>query len=304
MCKNYFNRLKLTNNNFMKMDNQQQNCNLIYNGRTIKKEHLQELYDKYNNGMSLMELSKNYNYNIATIRAFLIKNNVKIRNVKESVKKFHKQNTIKIDQEFEENILGWILGDGGLRLQKHAINPYFTYTDKHEEYIHYVGNFLTKYNIKYNITFRKQTGCYQLQSETRPEFHKYYNLFYGYEGLNECGQKRKILPNVQLTPTILKNWYIGDGSSSKMKNSYNHRGSISCKYINDFIINQLNDICGVKISSYKVYNKRTTTCYTYRFNNKLLKKLLLYIGLCPVECYKYKWITRCSTTIIETSDNR
>jgi len=47
--------------------------------------------------------------------------------------------------------------------------------------------------------------CYQLQSESRPEFYKWYNLFYGYNGLNENNQKRKILPNIIITPTILKN---------------------------------------------------------------------------------------------------
>ena len=98
-----------------------------------------------------------------------------------------------------------MLGDGGMRLANHAINPYFTYTDKYKYHILYVGDILKKYNIKYNIIKNKTTGCYQLQSETRPEFHKYYSLFYGYDGLNENGQKRKILPNIKLTPIILKN---------------------------------------------------------------------------------------------------
>ena len=243
-----------------------------------------------------MELSIQYGYNIATIRNFLIRNKVKIRSVKESIKKFHKSISINIDDFLEENIIGWMLGDGGMRLVNHAINPYFTYTDKHEDHILHVGNILKKYNIKYNITKNKISGCYQLQSETRPEFHKYYSLFYGYNGLNENGQKRKILPNIRLTPIILKNWYIGDGGSSKQNKSYNHRGYIVDKYQNDYVLNQLIEITG----SCKCYCDRNK-CYRYHFNNKALIKLLEYIGECPVESYKYKWITRCSTTIIETS---
>lgn len=189
-----------------------------------------------------------------------------------------------------------MLGDGGMRLTNHAINPYFIYTDKHEDHILYVGNILKKYNIKYNITKNKTSGCYQLQSETRPEFHKYYSLFYGYDGLNENNQKRKILPNIELTPLILKNWYIGDGGSSRYSKSYNHRGFIIDKYKNDYILNQLNKITG----NCKCYCHSNKT-YKYYFNNKSLIKLLEYIGECPVESYKYKWITRCSTTIIETS---
>lgn len=279
------------------MDNQQRNCNLLYSGKVIAKEHLQELYDKYIQGSSLSELSKAYGYNIGTIRNFLKRNNVEIRNVKESVKKFHKQETLNIDTYLEENLIGWIMGDGGLRLMNRSINPYFTYTDKHKDHIDYVGSILTKYNIKYNISINPVNGCFQLQSETRPEFHKYYNLFYGYEGLNENGQKRKILPNIVLTPIIARNWYIGDGSSLKYSNCSTNRGQIACKYKNDFILNELNKICPTKI--YDDGHGR----YKYYFNNKSLIQFLEYIGECPVESYKYKWITRRSTTIIETSNN-
>ena len=101
-----------------------------------------------------------------------------------------------------------------------------------------------------------------------------------------------------MTPIILRNWYIGDGCSSKQSKSFNHKGCITCKYKNDFILNQLNDLFdNVKCH----YDKRG--CYKYYFNNKNLIKLLNYIGECPVNGYKYKWITRCSTTIIETSNN-
>lgn len=279
------------------MGNQQQNCNLLYSGKVLKSEHLYSLYNEYIQGSSLRELSSEYGYNIGTIRNFLKRNKVKIRGVKESVEKFHKIPIIKVDDYLEQNLVGWILGDGGLRLSNHSINPYFHYTDKHFEYINYVGNILNSYNIKYNITQNKTSKCYQLQTESRPEFHKYYNIFYGYEGLNENGQKRKILPDIALTPIILNNWYVGDGSSHRQSKSYNYIGTITCKYKNDFIIDQLNDIC--RVNCYK-----DETSYKYVFNNKRFIEFLKYIGNCPVECYKYKWITRCSTTIIETSKIR
>lgn len=283
------------------MDNQQQNCNLRYNGKVIKREHLQELYNKYINGSSLSELSNTYGYNIGTIRNFLKTNGVEIRNVKESVKKFHKQADLIIDNFLEENLIGWIMGDGGLRLQKHAINPYFTYTDKHEDHIKYIASILNKYSIKYGISINSRNGCFQLQSETRPEFHKYYDLFYGYEGLNERGQKRKILPDITLTPIILRNWYIGDGSSVKQTDCDAHKAFITCKYKNNYILKQLSEICEKEIKCY-LDNSKEYASYKYYFGYNTLIKLLDYIGPCPVESYKYKWITRCSTTIIETSD--
>ena len=278
------------------MDNQQQNSNLLYYGSVIDPKLASTIIDKYKNGISLMQLSQEYGYNIATIRYFLIRNNVTIRNVKQSMAKFIKSKEIKYDNFLVENIIGWLLGDGGCRLHKHAVNPFFNYTDKHLDHILYVQSVLTIYNIYSSISYNKRTGCYRLQTEVLPFFKQFYELFYGYEGLNENGQKRKILPNVTITPIILRNWYIGDGCSSKESKSYNHRGEIDDKYYNDYILQQLNDICG-HVAVYK-----NGSCYCYHFNNKALIKLLNYIGECPVESYKYKWITRCSTTIIEASE--
>jgi hypothetical protein len=283
----------------MKIDNQQRNNKIVFKGKIIKEIHMDLIMTKYKEGYSLVNLSELYNYNIATIRYFLIKNNISIRNVKESVKKFHKIKEINIDNTLNENLIGWLLGDGGLRISKKSITPYFNYTDKKYTHIKYVERVLNSYNIKTNITQNKKSLCYQLQTESLTQFHKYYNLFYGYEGLNENNQKRKILPNITLTPLILKNWYIGDGSSSLQNQSFNNKGSICCKYKNDFILNQLNNLFD-EVKCYK-YLTKTGECYSYHFNNTALKKLLKYIGKCPVKEYEYKWIVRRSTTIIEST---
>ena len=66
------------------MGNQQQNCNLKFTGKTIKSEYYIDILNEYVSGKSLMQLSNKYNYNIATIRHFLLKNDIKVRNVKES----------------------------------------------------------------------------------------------------------------------------------------------------------------------------------------------------------------------------
>lgn len=279
----------------MQIDNQPQSNNYIYNGK-ISTDKMILIIKEYTEGSSLINLSKKHAYNFATIRYALIKYGIKIRNVKESVKPFHKIKNINIDSYLHENLIGWILGDGWLRLTKKSINPFFNYTDKKYSHIKYVESVLNQYNIKTNITQNTLSKCYQLQSESLDCFHYYYTLFYGYEGLNENSQKRKILPDIQLTSLILKNWFIGDGHSSKQNKSYNNKGTITCKFKNDNILNQLIEICG-KVSCYK-YKTTTGYCYQYYFNNKALIKLLAFIGECPVEEYKYKWIVRRSSTII------
>ena len=270
------------------MDNQQQNetKKIIWEGKTIKKEHLIYIIDEYINGKSLSELGKELSYNIATIRRFLINNNIKIRDVKESVSKFHKQSTLVFDDYFRSNFIGWILGDGGLRIPKAGINPKFHYTDKKKDHIDYICSILTKYNIHYNISFNKNSECYNIDSEARPEFHEFYNLFYGYEGLDEHNRKYKTLPDINLNPIILRNWYIGDGSSSNQGKIGNHRGFIGCKFENPYITDQFKNLFG---NDFKLYSLNTGM-YQYYFTNNGLKKLLEYIGECPVESYKYKWI--------------
>lgn len=280
------------------MDNLQPSINSIkWHSKTIKLEDEWKIIMEYLSGESLTRLQNKYNYNFATIRYFLNKNSIKIRNVKESVTKFHKQFTLNLDDYFKEMIIGWILGDGGLRLPKHGINPSFTYADKHLEYINYVKEFLDSYNIESKIYLNKTTKCYQLTSLAYPEFLEFYNLFYGYKGTKSNGQKRKILPNITLTPVILKNWYIGDGCSCVYTSNCDlHRGMIENEHQNKFIISQLSKICG----GCKCYAHKTS--FTYYFNNTELKNLLNYIGDCPIECYKYKWITKGSTTIIDASE--
>ena len=270
------------------MDNQQQNetIKIIWEGKTIKKEHLIYIIDEYINGKSLSELGKELSYNIATIRRFLINNNIKIRDVKESVSKFHKQSTLVFDDYFRSNFIGWILGDGGLRIPKAGINPKFHYTDKKKDHIDYICSILTKYNIHYNISFNKNSECYNIDSEARPEFHEFYNLFYGYEGLDEHNRKYKTLPDINLNPIIFRNWYIGDGSSSNQGKIGNHRGFIGCKFENPYITDQFKNLFG---NDFKLYSLNTGM-YQYYFTNNGLKKLLEYIGECPVESYKYKWI--------------
>ena len=88
------------------MGNQQQNRIINYSGKTIKPEHFYLLIDEYLAGSSLMELHNKYGYNIGTVRHFLLNQDIRIRNVKESVEKFHKQETLIIDSELEDNLIG------------------------------------------------------------------------------------------------------------------------------------------------------------------------------------------------------
>lgn len=264
------------------MENQQQNSNSFWND--IIKEYL--------DGESMNKLSIKYNINLGTLRYHLIKNSVKVRSVKES---FMEKPEIKLSKEFRSLIIGLILGDGSLRLSKNFKNPYFTYTDKHKEVHEYLITIFEQNGIKCSkIFYRKETKCYSFQTETRKEFLELYDLFYPKDEMEKQKQKRKILPNIILDKIMLLWWFIGDGSSTRQSKAKTHRGQISCKHYNEFILSQLKQFGDCKY--YKYSNGGA-----YYLNNKSFIEFLRYIGECPIECYKYKWITRCSETIMEGS---
>lgn len=264
------------------MENQQQNSNSFWND--IIKEYL--------DGESMSKLSIKYNISLGTLRYHLIKNSIKVRSVKES---FVEKPEIKFSTEFRSLLIGLILGDGSLRISKKLRNPYFSYTDKHKEVHEYLISIFEKNNIKCSkIFYRKNSECYSFQTETRREFLELYNLFYPKEIMIQQKQNRKILPNIILDKIMLLWWYIGDGNSSRQSKSKTHRGQISCKHYNEFILSQFKKFGNC---NYYKYNNGGA----YYLSNKALIEFLKFIGDCPLECYKYKWITRCSETIMEES---
>jgi len=266
------------------MDNQQRNPNLW-----------DIIIEEYKQGESMNKLSQKYNKNIGQIRYKIAKSGTKIRNVKKSVRDFFYKEPINISNSLKEMILGMILGDGGMRLAIKGKYPHFIYTDKHREVLEYIIPFFLNEGIKCSEIY-KGVNAYTFQTETRPEFMDIYNLFYPKEIMITQKQFRKILPDINLTPTMLLWWYIGDGSSSKQSKSWNNRGQISCKYYNEYVLKQLQKITGNQVKFYS-YKKGGT----YHLGNKGLILLLDYIGDCPIECYDYKWITRRSETIMEES---
>lgn len=247
------------------MDNQQQNFNDL-----IIKEYLL--------GSSANSLAKKYNKNISSIVYLLRKNNINIRTISESVnyhlkENFQNQYELQLSQQDKEIIIGLLLGDGSMRIMKKGITPYYSHTDKHPEYIQYLINYFESIGIecgkmKYNI----HNKCYCFQTKTYKCFNELYNLFY---------PNKKILPDIKLTPLILKYWYIGDGSLCKQTGTNRKKVQIDCIHRNDFILDQLRNIFGENCNYYDNWHYYISSTYTKDFLN--------YIGECPIECYEYKW---------------
>lgn len=249
------------------MDNQQQNFN-------------NQIIEEYLNGVSANELAKKFNKNISSIMYLLRKNNINIRSIGENVTNYHIKNSperynLMLTQLQKEFVIGLLLGDGSLRVSKTAKMPYYIHTDKNLEYIEFLKKEFELIGISCgNIRLSKYNNCYSFQTKSYMCFQEIYDIFYP--------NKKRILPDIKITSTILKYWYIGDGSLCKQQQTNRKRISIACIHFNNYILNQLKELFGSNCNYYKSFHYHIPSTHVVKFLN--------FIGNCPVECYKYKWL--------------
>jgi len=190
-----------------------------------------------------------------------------------------------LSSKAREFIDGELFGDGSLQSR----SPYsacFQYSSKHEEYINYIANTLKSFGIEQAGNICKKTNkdhgsisyCYSSRcyKELLPIRKHWYP------------DSKKIVPrDIELTPLVCRQWYIGDGY---LGHSHRTKGTKSdirlCTYslpINnvEFLVRKLNKL-GFRATRQLCNNIIHISSYS-------VKAFLDYIGPCPVECYSYKW---------------
>lgn len=206
----------------------------------------------------------------------MIKNNVKIRSISEGVNlTLSDKDSIKLSKENEEILIGNMIGDGCLRKRSNETRTRYSHVDKNFEYLEWLKNCFEKDNLTFSdIYVLKESGCFALHSHTFEIFNKYREMFYPY--------KKRIVPEeIQLTPIVLRQWYISDGSIAT------HGGRYISKEIKDpsILLDQLHIIFGSGVKYHDSNGK-------FYFPKNCVLDFLEYIGESPVECYKYKWELR------------
>lgn len=227
------------------------------------------IIEKYVNGTSMNQLSKETGVPVGTINYVLMKNNIPKRSISQAVNnQLSHKDTVKLSKSNKEILIGNLLGDGSVLKKK--LRAFYSHTDKHYEYLEWLANEFEKDGISFSPIYSNTRGDWALQSHTYRVFNEYRESFY-------VGRKRIVPENVKLTPIILRQWYISDGSVA----TYGGR-TISKQMIDpSMLLNQLRYIIGKEVS-YHSQGK-------FYIPVKLVDKFLNYIGDCPVECYDYKW---------------
>lgn len=193
-----------------------------------------------------------------------------------------KANHCQLSQEAREWIDGELLGDGCLQSQSlHSAR--FQHSSKYLEYIQYVSNILNSFGIEQAGQTRKQYyknwDCYNYHYKSR----SYAELLPIRKRWYPKG--KKIVPkDLELTPLVCRQWYIGDGGLICKKEERPYIGLATCGFlINDveWLVSQLNEL-GFKATR---WNSNNTICISVHST----KAFLDYIDKCPVRCYQYKW---------------
>lgn len=117
-------------------------------------------------------------------------------------------NHVELTDELCEFLDGLLLGDGNIH-PRHAGAAY-QHRDSNIEYLEWLSDKLREFGLERSgkIYEYEQRGCPDGHYKTKDyiELTEFYQRWYGEEG------DKTVPEDISLTPTVLMNWYIGDGS--------------------------------------------------------------------------------------------
>lgn len=243
----------------------------------LNEKKLRELYlDKK---LKMSEVAKILKHSIPHIRNEMLRYGIDIK--KPGYTKI--KDKIIFSKEQYEFFDGLIASDGCLT-SKLKNNALLSCSLKYYEFAKYISDVLKIGRVKEHwvkdIRFKK--GGSQVFS-----IRSCNNILFTEERKRWYPNNKKCIPNdFKFSPISLNIWYLSDGTRSSFAKS-RRCGLVLCtnafdkNNIENTIIKFLNNI---KIDCWIDKNNQV---YIPRSN---AKNFLDYIGNCPIECYKYKWI--------------
>ncbi|MBA7573611.1 hypothetical protein ES708_15409 [subsurface metagenome] len=190
------------------------------------------------------------------------------------------KNKVILSNKAKQFIYGELLGDGCLENISRSSSR-FTYASKYLDYVKWLSSELNNFGLKQSGKIMQHDNnwgtYYQYKTKCYPELKEIRSKWYT--------NGKKIVPkDIKLTPLTCRQWYIGDGS---LRHPIDAKPAIVLSTDNfticnvELLVNKIN-ILGLKATRYLSTNR----IYIWANSTKIF---LDYIGLCPVNCYKYKW---------------
>jgi len=204
----------------------------------------------------------------------------------------------KLSSNQKKIITGLLMGDG--TMGRSSKNPWIQANMITEKYLHYLDDNLgiISNGVKFHMT-AEENAHRKRQSGFRPNANKKdYSDIYVWR--SKClpeliefsewyNSGKKVFPeDIELSPTVLKNWYVCDGC-------WNNKNG--CAYISISIVNERENT--EKIEQYfrksalptPEYYSDTEYTFEARWGVESSKRLLEYMGS-PLPGFEYKWPDR------------
>ena len=240
------------------------------------------LREKYwGDGLTCPEIGKLVNRNFRTILYWMEKLNISRRSKSLTNHLMQKNEDIILSQKAKDFINGELLGDGTV-IQRSIYSAYYSHGSKYKEYLEWLIENFQSWGIE----------CMQIRKRECENYIGYYFATHDYPTFIEFRKRfypngKKIIPkNINLSPIVLRQFYIGDGGLIKSKS-----GKFSIKlYTYGFSIKDVLFLM-VKLKELGIETTRQKSNIIH-IGVKSAPKYLDYIGKCPEEIkdiYGYKW---------------
>lgn len=254
--------------------------------KPTSKETELVIVDKYLNTLeTAKDIAKEFNLSSTTIWKILKRNNI-------PPTKKSKRHTTLTTKDLDI-INGLLISDGSLH-RKGRTNPnrqaHFSLSSKHSEFVNWTAENLSLELgtiLEVTQTFKFGTFTrYDYISKTDSSLTELDKIWYP-----ENNDFKKVIPdNLEITPLMLKLWFVGDGCSlyNKIKTEIQvislSTDGFNLEYIESICakLNQLNlffKVCKTKNNKYNLMMHRQDDCQYF----------LNYIGQSYWRCFDYKW---------------
>ena len=245
------------------------------------KETLVDLYIKKK--MSTKEIGKVFGVHFSTIRWSLGKFKVPIRSAAESHSLLY-TNHCALTQELRDFIYGELLGDGYIG-QRSQWAAHIQCVSKYLEYVRWIDQFLVCHGVQRSGSIYKDNNItgfgrvYRYESRRYAELLEIRQLFYP-EG-------KKIIPDIEFSPLVLRQWYLGDGSLTRCENWREFIILCTCGFLKFDVLLAVEKLRKI---GFKTTYQPSSNVISISSHSTL--DFLDYIGKCPIFVYDYKWDVR------------
>lgn len=243
--------------------------------------------ESFAKGISAVDVGKICNRNYSTINHYARLLGIPVQTRSEAATK--RRGTLRLSGILLEILDGELLGDGCIQ-RPHTRSAHFTYATARGVYLSWLMRLLESHGLEgrmYGPRHNKGsfgTVQYDYHSKRYPEMYDLYKRWYP-------NGKKAVPRDIQLTPTVCRHWYIGDGCCfTKRKAHHSLNLSISTMGFSWEDVRFLQSLLEPVVPGTMI--SRQDGKPVLRFPKQAAPAFLAYIGPCPEgleEVYGYKW---------------